>query len=235
MKLKEKLTRYNWRYLFPAPWPAIWLWILLANLILGIAAPESIILGVIRISGILLCLVYTRVVFSKDHLLQLAMLCTFIADLILALSTNFEAGIIVFLVAQIIHAIRLNGEALKRQIIIFSMLATACITVSFFIPGLQAIYVICVFYVTALVTNILISWRWHCYAQTNPHALFALAGFLLFLCCDACTGVSYLAFNQAAPAILYVPANFFAWFFYYPSQILISNSSKYATIKPKGR
>lgn len=215
---------------FPSPYPAIWAWILLANLFLGIFSPASRTLMLIRLSGIFLCLVYTRQIFKKDLLLQLALLVTFLADIILALNNTAEIGVICFLVAQVIHTIRLNGKQLKTPIIVFSSLAFILILANFFLQIVPNMYIICTFYVTALVSNLIISWRWHVTEPDNLHATFALFGFLLFLCCDICTGVSYLALSAAFPAFLYTPANFFAWFFYYPSQILVSNSSKCAKI-----
>lgn len=218
--------------LFPAPWPAIWIWIMLANIFLGIFDPWSQTLAIIRLSGIFLCLVYTRQIFRKDFLLQAALAVTFLADVILTINNTAELGVICFLIAQILHAIRLNGKELKTSIIIFSTLAFISIVASLFLPVVPTMYVVCTLYVTALVTNIIISWRWHVGQPRNLRANFALLGFLLFLCCDICTGLSYLALNAAFPAFLYAPANFFAWFFYYPSQILISNSS---TLKPASK
>ena len=165
---------------FPTPWPAIWIWIMLANIILGIFEPKSLTLAIIRLSGIFLCLVYTRQIFEKDLLLQLALIVTFLADIVLAINNTAEIGIIIFLVAQILHAIRLNGEQLRRPIIIFTLAALIAIIASFFLP-FPPVYIICSFYVTALIANIIISWRWYVYQPKNPRATFSLAGFLLFL------------------------------------------------------
>lgn len=215
---------------FPAPWPAIWVWIMLANIFLGLFSPTSRLLMIIRLSGIFLCLVYTRQIFKKDLLLQLALLVTFLADIILAVNNIAEGGIVCFLIAQIIHAIRLNGRQLKTPIIVFSTLAFIFILANLFLQIVPNMYIICTFYVTALVANLIISWRWHVAEPNNLRATFAMLGFLLFICCDICTGMSYLSLSAAFPAFLYAPANFFAWFFYYPSQILVSNSSKCAKI-----
>ena len=96
-------------------------------------------------------------------------------------------------------------------------------------------YVVCCFYITALITNIIVSWRWYRQDRNNLLAFLAVTGFTLFLACDICTGVSYLSRTAVLPAVLFAPANFFAWAFYYPSQIFISNSSKCAKILTKGR
>ena len=143
----QRFTRFifNLYRIFPAPWPAIWVWIMLTNVILGLFLPESFTLAIIRLSGIFLCLVYARQIFEKDLLLQVAILITFIADIILALNNTAEIGIIIFFIAQIIHAIRLNGKQLEKLIIIFSITAFLTISISLFLP-FSNIYAICFFY-----------------------------------------------------------------------------------------
>lgn len=217
---------------FPAPWPAIWAWIFLSIVVLGIATPTSFTLTCIKIGGIFLCFIYTLRVFPKDHLLQLAILLTCCADIILAANNTAEIGILIFLIVQIIHTIRLEGRNYLAQIISFAGLAAVSMVINLVWQIVPMIYLIVGFYIVAIVTNVYISWRWWRQSQgkkrKNFHALYALLGFSLFLCCDACTGISYLSLNRMFPAFLYAPANFFAWFFYYPSQILVSNSSKCA-------
>lgn len=220
---------------FPAPWPTIWAWIFLCIVVLGLATPTSFTLTVIKIGGIFLCFVYALRLFPQDRLLQLALLLTFCADIILANNNTAEVGILIFLVAQILHTIRLEGQNLLTQIVSFIVLAVAAMIVNLIWSLVPMIYLIVGFYIVAIITNVYISWRWW---RQNPrfqnlHALCALLGFSLFLCCDACTGISYLSLNHMFPAFLYAPANFFAWFFYYPSQILVSNSSKYDKMKLK--
>lgn len=213
---------------FSAPWPTIWAWVFLCIVVLGIATPASFTLTVIKISGIFLCFVYALRIFPQDRLLQLALLLTVCADIILAVKNTAEFGILIFLIAQILHTIRLEGKNLLTQIVSFVILASIAIIINLIWSLVPMIYLIVGFYIVAIVTNVYISWRWwrqHPKFQ-NLRALCALLGFSLFLCCDACTGISYLALNHMLPTVLYAPANFFAWFFYYPSQILVSNSSK---------
>lgn len=227
MKSQHKPPRINWRGAFPAPWPAIWLWIFLAIVVLGIATPNNFTLTLIKIGGIFLCFIYTLRVFPKDHLLQLALLITFCADIILAINNTAEVGVLIFLIAQILHTIRLEGKNYLTQIISFAGLAVVAIIVNLCCNIIPMMYLICGFYIVAICTNIYVSWCHQHQQPQNPRAICGLCGFILFLCCDACTGISYLSLNSLFPAFLYAPANFFAWFFYYPSQILVSNSSKY--------
>lgn len=221
----QNRTIHNPRHYLPMPWLTVWIWVMLANIILGIFTPKSFTLMAIRLSGIFLCLVYTRQIFRKDILLQLALFITFCADIVLALNNTAEVGVIIFFIAQILHSLRLSDRKFHHQIFVFTFIAFIATLISFFLP-LPIMYTLCFFYVAALITNILISWRWFVASPQDPRSAFSLTGFLLFLCCDICIGASYLAFNSALPFFLYAPANFFAWFFYYPSQVLISNSSK---------
>ncbi len=225
-----KPRNYSWRKLCPDPWPAIWLWVFLVNIILGFITPESFTLMFIRIGGIVLCLIYTIYLFPKDRLLQLAMLVTVSADIILAVNNVAEAGVIVFIIAQVIHFSRLKSTHSAPIILIFSLFSLAIIILNYIFRFITPMYVLSFFYVVAIITNLILSLLWHHSNPDNPRALFAIIGFTLFLCCDIFTGISYLSFTEQIPTFFYVPANFFAWFFYYPSQICISNSSK---LKPQ--
>lgn len=53
----------------------------------------------------------------------------------------------------------------------------------------------------------------------------AFIGFILFLCCDLNVMCSYFSVTGVLSSSLTRYFNFFAWVFYYPSQVLISNSS----------
>lgn len=226
---------HSWDQLFPRPWPAVWFAIYLAILILGFTAPNNDILTFIKLGGIILCLFYVLQYFKSDHLLQLAMLVTCIADIILALNNTAIPGVICFFCVQIIHLFRLSQPTRYYKICLFIVIAFTIISLNHTFELLPTMYVICAFYLVAICTNIFLSWRWFQTAPKAPRAFLALLGFILFLCCDACTAISYLSFTQVFPALLYAPANFFAWIFYYPSQILVSNSTKYDKIDTKGR
>ena len=234
--MKATKTAKNWSEITPAPWPAIWAWIFLAIIFLGIANPLNFTLTVIKIGGIFLCLCYTFIIYPRDRLIQLAFLATFVADIVLAINNTAEIGILIFLIVQILHAIRLEGKHYITQIISFIVFALAMLIINLFTNFAPMLYVICGFYIVAIVTNTYISWRWWRRQLENLHAGSAFFGFALFLCCDICTGISYLSLINIFPGFLYSIANFFAWFFYYPSQVLVSNSSRLdAHIKQKSK
>lgn len=210
-----------------APWPAIWTWIYITNVILGLASPNSTTLMIIRVGGIFLCFAYALQHFPKDHLLHLALFATSIADVFLAINHTGETGIFIFLIAQVIHLVRLDGEKRARTpVIIFCIIGIISLLGNLYFHNIQIIYVIVSFYVATILMNIYFSYRWYIHSQRNPRAFMSLIGFALFFCCDICTAISFLSLNHILMPYFHSPANYFAWFFYYPSQILISNSSK---------
>lgn len=223
---EAKLKTKDFKTFFPKPWPAIWAWIYLAIIVLGLATPGNDLLTFIKIAGIFLCFLYAVQFFKTDHLLKLAMLMTSIADVILALNNTAISGIATFFLVQIIHLFRLSNRQSRSFILVFISIAGVTIISDIILNFTPLLYIVCAFYAIALTINLMLSWRWFKAAPKAPRALFALAGFILFLFCDSCTVISYFSLTNILPFFLYAPANFFAWLFYYPSQVLISNSSK---------
>lgn len=215
-------------------WPIIWTVLYLATLILGFIAPTSELITLVKLGSICLCLLYVVLNFSHDYLLILAMLSTTISDIILALNNTSTAGVITFFAVQIFHLLRLNRTKF-RHIAIFLCAAVTLLVLNQIFNLLPTLYAVCAFYGTTLILNLYSAWTWFHHDPKNLRAASALLGFMLFLCCDLCVVVSYFSLIEVLPALCYGIANFFAWFFYYPSQILVSNSSKCDIIETKGR
>ncbi len=224
-------------------WRAIWIWFYLAILLLGLVAPSGLLTTNIKLSSIFGCLIYTWLCFRKDILLQLAFLFTFIADILLAVGTSvnvvflhgfglMELGVLVFFLAQVTHFYRLS-HARPKTIISILVAAAFLIIINLLVNFCPNMIIICGFYLAMLITNIVVSTRLVRREPDNLINKFTLIGFILFISCDICTGVSYLATNGVFLASLITPANYLAWFFYYPSQIFLSNSSKYVKIKSR--
>ncbi len=205
-------------------WIIIWIVVFLAIIICGILIPDTSISTLINLSGIILCLFYVICTFPRDYLLLLAILTTCIADIILANNNTSTIGIIVFLITQIIHLCRLDGIRFKIPIIIWSTLATTILILDAIFDFLPILYIACGFYASTLIANIIAAIKWRQREPKNLRALFAILGFTIFACCDFCTGISYLSLIGILGSAFYMPANFFVWFFYYPSQVLISNT-----------
>lgn len=214
-------------------WLGIWIAIYIVILIVGLLQPKSWYLMAIKLSGVLLCSVYSYVTFPKDRLLQLAMITTFVADCLLAYNNTSNIGLVIFLLAQYIHLYRLQPPERHQNITVIAAATFFLIFINCFARLLPNIYLICGFYALAIICNFYTSWRWYQSNSKNPAAIAAFAGFTLFGCCDLCTVVSFMSLTGVFSSWFYMPANFLAWFFYYPSQILVSNSTKCATIESK--
>ncbi len=210
-------------------WLIVWIVIYTLIILVNLFQQEGAAITIIKLTGVLLCSVYSIRAFPKDYLLQLAMMTTFIADCFLACNNISIIGLMLFFVAQIVHLYRMSRPKKRPQVFLLALIGLfvmACTNLTDIIPS---IYVIAAFYVFTLTANVLLSWHWQKHESHNPYAKAAFAGFILFACCDICTGISYLSLIGLFPAFLYIPANFAAWFFYYPSQVFVSNSSKLAT------
>lgn len=218
-------------------WPLIWLAIFVTNFILGLLAPESDILTLIRLGGILLCLLYATITFPRHYLLLLALLTTCLSDLILAFNNTSLVGLLFFLTTQLIHLFRLAGPSRRRAVATLLTFAILFLLANTAFPLFQPIILIAILYASTLALNIYASARWLLATKRpssalpvnpadRPAARRSLIGFILFACCDTCTALSYLSLITIFPTFLYAPANFLAWFFYYPSQVLISTSGR---------
>ncbi|MBQ3309725.1 hypothetical protein IJG78_03550 [Candidatus Saccharibacteria bacterium] len=204
-------------------WLAIWILIYLGFVILDAFFPHFWGVTTLKMLGIILCVVYAWQKFKKDSLLIIALAFTLLADTLLALDNTSIAGVFTFCFAQFFHTARLKKTvpvflfAYFGIIIIFFSLSVLC--------NISPIYAIAAVYGTTLITNVILSIRWHHRAKSVA-SICAMAGFILFLCCDTCVGLSYLAGTaEVLPFFIHRLANYFAWVFYYPSQVLISNSS----------
>ena len=208
--------------------------ILYTTIILGsIFAQNSLFLDIIKVFSIFLSFVYAAISFPHDRLLILALFFTSLADLFLAFDNTSILGLVVFVIAQLTHLVRLDWERYREAIFLFCAVATVMITLVLIFQFTSPIYVVCTCYGGTLTLNLMASWHWKSSRPRNLRANLALSGFLLFAACDIWTSVSFLALTGLFSSNLYAPANFLAWFFYYPAQILISNSAKCATIVPK--
>lgn len=209
-------------------WFFIWGAIYFGFLILGLFFPHFFGVTVLKYSGIILNLVYAVQKFPKDHLLQTALFFTLLADTILVLDSTSIIGVFVFCLAQFFHMARLTKLRPANLLLYLSVIGILYLfSIHQHIPP---IFSVCFVYAGSLITNIIFSRRW-LKKQPSVYSNCAFFGFLLFLACDTCVGISYLSYMHIFSYFLYAPANYFAWFFYYPSQILIANSSKLASRK----
>ena len=217
----ERLARYL--KTIDRRWLLIWSLIYAGFLLLSIFAPDALGVLLLRYFGIVLAFVYACQKFPKDHLLKLALGFTLAADTLLAIDNVSVIGVAVFCFAQFFHFCRLHRTNPYLVPGFFAVVAAAF--TSSLIFGLDPMFAVAGVYGLTLLSNVFLATHWY-HKSPSVHSACAMYGFILFLLCDACVGASYLSNTAILPSALYPFANYFAWAFYYPSQILLSNSSK---------
>lgn len=199
---------------------------------------------ILKFIGIVLNVFYVHKKFPKDHLLQIALLFTFLSDTILIFDNVSIAGILTFCFAQYFHIARFAN--IKPKAFFAWTLFLVLILMFGNEHGIPDIYVLGFIYASNLLGNLILSRRWWIFAKQNYFlgndsndrkrrevvaSTCAFFGFFLFVCCDLNVVLSFFSRNGFIPQFFYVPANFLAWFFYYPSQVLIANSSMFGKRK----
>lgn len=204
-------------------WLVIWVAIYVTFLCMDIFLPGFAGSPLLKYIGIFLCIVYANQKYHADYNLQLALLFTFLADTILVWTPYTIAGVYVFCFAQFMHLTRLTKLPYISLCIyagglsLFFALAIA--------NGLDPIYAIATVYGIQLICNVVMSvklWRAN---SKHFRTRCAFYGFIAFLCCDICVALRFLALDGALPAAIIPTVAFLVWVFYYPSQVLIANSS----------
>lgn len=187
---------------------------------------------ILKYAGVFLSFIYAKRKFPKDYILQIALLFTLLADTILAIDHISILGVLVFCLAQYFH----NARFAKIQPKTFAAWTVFLILLLMFgsFYNIGTMYVLAIIYGSSLIGNIILTWRWWRKAlkfkkENSDREIVASTcaffGFILFILCDINVGISYLATTGVIFFEIARFANFFAWFFYYPSQVLISNSS----------
>lgn len=204
-------------------WLIIWVAIYVAFLCMDIFLPGFAGSPLLKYIGIFLCIVYANQKYRTDYNLQLALLFTFLADTILVWTPHMIAGVYVFCFAQFMHLTRLTKLPYISLCIyagglsLFFALAIA--------NGLDPIYAVATVYGIQLICNVVMSvklWRAN---SKHFRTRCAFYGFIAFLCCDICVALRFLAIDGALPSAIIPTVAFLVWVFYYPSQVLIANSS----------
>lgn len=204
-------------------WLLIWFVIYISFLLLDIFFPNYQGTAVIKYAGIFLCIVYAYQKYHSDTALILALLFTFLADTILVWTRYEIMGVFCFCIAQSCHMIRLN----RRYAVNIKLLAAtlSIIVLIALLLKAPAIYVVTCAYIILLLTNLILGFKDYHKHKDNIHSRYGFYGFQLFICCDICVGLRHMMIDGLLNNALLPLVNFLVWFFYYPSQVLIANSS----------
>lgn len=204
-------------------WLIVWISIYASFLFLDIFIPDFIGSSVIKYLGIFLCLIYTYHKFRHDYLLILALLFTLLADTVLVWTSYQIAGVFCFCFAQFFHMTRLTKAQPSFFIVYF--LSVFLVFIFAITRGIDPIYAVSLIYAASLLTNLWLSHEWHRSEPKNFRSICAHYGFVLFILCDVCVATEHLILDGLLPSLALPIVSVVIWFFYYPSQVLISNSS----------
>lgn len=183
----------------------------------------------IKYSIIIIAFVYTLVSiafatnkkeFRDDIILSLALLFTLLSDyFLLVLDDYYEIGMITFIVAQLLHALRIERNKIHTIISVAIRVMIPVIGIAVFagIGELELIYALALIYGTQLLMNFVENMALCFISKKNKLKYILLAvGFALFIGCDVCVGLMNI--GEYGGVLL-------MWLFYAPSQILIALSS----------
>ena len=205
-------------------WLTVWTIIYLSFLTIDLFVVDFWFSSALKYLGILLCLIYAHQKAPKDWQLFCALLFTFFADTILVWTKYEFLGVMVFCIAQFFHTYRLTGDSHKSH---FALYVMSLITIYFFarLFGVESLYAITAIYAFELLLNAFIARENYFTRHEDPHARCAFYGYILFLGCDLCVGLRHLILDGLLPQQFLPLIAFMVWVFYYPSQVLLSNSS----------
>jgi len=204
----------------------------LLNLIFGEKLIPHTLLNsasLIKVSTILTCFFYASFFAPKDHILKCALLFTFLADIILLFDNISPIGIIIFCLAQYSHTARYAD--LNPRLFLTWTLLIIFLFAFMAIHRIPLIYGAAFTYANTLFLNLLLARQWlkRNVPEFRRAAICNFIGFIFFICCDLTVLVSFFSRTHFLPSFLYAPANFICWLFYFPSQILLTNSSVLTT------
>ena len=189
-----------------------------------------------QFASVLIAFLFSMVFISfKDFkfIIQFGLLFTVVADVFLVLIKPINQAIAMtsFSLTQIFYFFKLLQQSESKvqnrwNIIIRSILIAIVEVVALFVlkNNIDYVSVISLFYYVNLIINMVFA-----FIQFKKLPLFAI-GLLLFLLCDTFVGFSmafdvyiFISHNSFIYKLFTLPFNFI-WFFYVPSQVLISLS-----------
>ena len=156
-------------------------------------------------------------------LLALGLAFTLVSDLLLLVKVEFfEVGLVTFFGAQLCYFARVerNKPWLIASISLRTLLPTIGIIVLATLGEASALYILVVIYFVQLVANFVENVVCIFTAKGRAERVQAIVlaiGFLLFIGCDVCVGLTNLYGGMANELI---------WLFYTPSQVLIALSNR---------
>ena len=174
----------------------------------------------VKYFAILLCLGFAllaRLKWRGDGLVPLALALTAGADwFLLVRNDRYAVGIALFLCVQTVYYLRLRRMGAGAAYPLRAGLALGLGVGLYLLRLASPVNLLAGLYFSQLLSNTVLAWR-----SGRPGRLFAV-GLTLFVGCDVCVGL----FNALPPGSPpYSAASVGMWFFYLPSQVLITLSA----------
>lgn len=195
--------------------------------------------SVLKYISIILCFSISLLIGSNyldkidKLLLELGLLITLIADFLLLFTDYFTMGVGVFSIVHIIYAIRYERNRIKPVLIkftvIFLVIIITYLVFNHFFMKIELLFAMALFYAVSILNSVVKA------IKTCKHKLFPYPnkyliawGMVLFLLCDINVGIfniTRMTYNlNSIINLLYSISGVLMWFFYLPSQVLISLS-----------
>lgn len=212
----------------------------------------------IKFSLVLLCLLYVLIGGFKSYgrqqlFLSYALIFTVISDLLILLLDYYLYGVIIFIIAQQLHGIRISilsrtinistidGSTIHDNTITGKIIKEMIIriiyqTIISFVIGLllwkaditiNSLLVASIFYFISILTNTIQSLKLALLSRNRRDNKLLAAGMLLFLLCDINVGLFNLSdFINLGAAYnkIYLISSILMWTFYAPSQVMLALS-----------
>ena len=204
-------------------WFAVWTFIYIGFLLIDISAPNFWGSSLLKYAGIFLCAIYAMQKYERDHKLVLALLFTFLADTILVWTRYELAGVFVFCFAQLLHLMRLSR--LGNKYLLYFVPIVSGLVIYAGVTHENILYMTATLYGLLLFSNLAIAIRNYREHKTDFRARCAMYGYIAFVGCDVCVGLRHLMLDGVLPGQFLPLIAFMVWVFYYPSQVLLANSS----------
>lgn len=187
----------------------------------------------VKYTGVILCAAFAVYCCKNarpcDFLLAAAMAFTVAADwFLLIIEENLEAGLALFITAQLLHFARIYVLRKKRpyvSLILRLLLCVGVIAALYLFDSLTLLTALVAVYFCNLLFNFFNSFA--LFKVNGLYALFTL-GLLLFICCDICVGLYNFGgvLDISIPLSIIKFADKGMWAFYLPSQTLIALSGE---------
>jgi len=195
--------------------------------------------SLLKYISIILCFLISSLIGNKyidrtdKLLLQLGLFFTLISDFFLLFTDYFTIGVGVFSIVHIIYTIRYEKNRIKPVLIkftvIFLIIIITYLMLSFFFIEIELLFAIAFFYAISILNSVIKAIKACKYELfPNPNKYLIAFGMALFLLCDINVGIfniTRMAYSSNGIInLLYSISGVLMWFFYLPSQVLLSLS-----------